>query len=88
MHMALVIGGGLVSLGLFLLFGRLWGGADPDYALAAKLFIPFWLVMALANMWVGVNKAGYSVKDELPILLLVFAAPAAVAALAIWRLAR
>lgn len=88
MHMILVISGGAIALGLFLLFGHLWGGSKADLALAAKLFVPFWLVIALANMWVGVTKAGYSVRDEFPILLAVFAIPAAMAAIAIWRLTR
>jgi hypothetical protein len=88
MHPAMVIGGGVVLLGLFLLFGRLWGGTDPNLALAAKAFLPVWLVMSLVNMWVGVARAGYSVRDELPILLIVFAVPAALAGVAIWRLAR
>jgi hypothetical protein len=37
-------------------------------------------------MWVGVAKAGYSVAEELPIFLLIFALPAAVAVLVKWRL--
>lgn len=88
MHMLMVIGGGFVLFGLFMLFGKLWGGAVPDYGPAAKLFVPVWLVVSLANMWVGVTKAGYSVREELPILAIVFAVPALVAAVAIWRLAR
>ena len=88
MHMAMVIGGGVVLLGLFLLFGKLWGGAQPDYGLAAKFFVPVWLAVALVNMWVGVTKAGYSVRDELPILVLVFAVPALLALLVAWRVAR
>ncbi|PVX85643.1 hypothetical protein [Paraburkholderia unamae] len=86
--MAMVIGGGLVLLGLFLLFGRLWGGGDPDLAMAAKLFILAWLAVSLVNMWVGVTKAGYSVRDELPILFIVFLVPAVIAGFAAWRLAR
>ena len=43
-----------------------------------------WLACAGFNMWVGVSRAGYPVADELPILLLVFAVPAA-AALWLWR---
>lgn len=88
MHMAMVIGGGIVLLGLFLLFGKLWGGAASDLALAAKLFMPLWLVVTLVNMWVGVTKAGYSLRDELPILFIVFAVPAALARIAIWKFAR
>lgn len=88
MHMILVIGGGAVLLGLFLLFGYLWSGVAADYAFAAKLFLPVWLLIALTNMWVGVARAGYSVREEFPILLLVFAIPACLAGLVIWRLAR
>ena len=88
MHMILVIGAGAVLLGLFLLFGYLWGGAAADFTFAAKLFLPVWLLIAIANMWVGVARAGYSVREEFPILLLVFAIPACLAGLAIWRLAR
>jgi hypothetical protein len=88
MHVAMMIGAGVVLFGLFLLFGKLWGGADPDFALAAKAFIPVWLALSLVNMWVGVTRAGYAVRDESPILIIVFAAPAALAVLAIWRLGR
>ncbi|KRB08413.1 hypothetical protein N5C72_15825 [Achromobacter mucicolens] len=85
MHMAMVIGGGAVLLGVFLLFGKLWGGDAAALAVAAKAFIPVWLVVSLVNMWVGVTHAGYSVREELPILAIVFLVPAALAALAIWR---
>lgn len=85
MHVAMVIGGGVILLGIFLLFGKLWGGDAAALALAAKAFIPVWLVVAAVNMWVGVTHAGYSVREELPILAIVFLVPAALAALAIWR---
>jgi len=88
MHMAMVIGGGFVLLGLFMLFGKLWGGTTPDLVLAAKLFVPIWLIVSVTNLWVGVTKAGYSVREELPILLVIFAVPAVAAGIAIWRLAR
>ena len=88
MHMAMVTGAGIVLLGLFLLFGKLWGGAQPEYALAAKYFIPVWCAVALANMWIGVTRAGYTVAQELPILFIVAAIPVAVALLAVWQLGR
>jgi hypothetical protein len=44
--------------------------------------------VTVANMWVGVSRAGYAVREELPILLLVFAVPALLAGLLYWRLAR
>ena len=66
----------------------LWGANSPSVALAAKVFIPVWLVVAIANLWVGVTHAGYTMREELPILGIVFVAPAAVAALAIWHFSR
>jgi hypothetical protein len=36
-------------------------------------------------MWVGVAKAGYSFTEELPIFLLIFAVPAAVAIVLKWK---
>lgn len=86
--MLMVIVGGFVLLGVFLLFGQLWGGTTPALATAAKVFIPAWLAVSAANLWVGVNKAGYTVAQELPILLVVFGVPVVVAAIAIWQFAR
>ena len=88
MHMLLVIAGGAVLLGVFLLFGKLWGGDLTGMAAGAKLFVPAWLAVALVNMWVGVTRAGYTVSQELPILFVVFAVPAALATLVAWQLAR
>jgi hypothetical protein len=88
MHMLMVIAGGVVLLGVFLLFGQLWGGTTSTLATAAKVFLPVWLAVSVANLWVGVNKAGYTVAQELPILVVVFAVPAIAAAIAIWQFAR
>ena len=86
MHMLMVIGGGIVLMAVFLLFGKLWGNDAAGMALAAKVFIPVWLLVAITNLWVGVSHAAYTMRDELPILLIVFMVPAALAAFAIWRL--
>lgn len=88
MHVLLTIGSRVLLLAVFLLFGHLWGAAAAGVALAGKVFIPVWLVVAVANLWVGVNHAGYSVREELPILGLVFAVPALAAALAVWSFSR
>ena len=48
MHVALVMAGGLVLLGLFVLFGWLWGASSAGMALAAKWFVPAWLLVAAA----------------------------------------
>ncbi len=88
MHMLMVILGGVVLLGLFLLFGQLWGTAPASLATAAKIFLPAWLGVAILNLWIGVSKAGYTVAQELPILLVVFAIPALLAIAAIWHFSR
>ena len=88
MHIVLVMIGGILQLGIFLLFGWLWGNNAAAMALAAKIFVPFWLVVVAVNMWVGVAHAGYSVKDEFPILLANFLIPTIVAGIAAWQLAR
>ena len=88
MHLLLTLAGGVVLLGVFLLFGHLWGANAASIALAGKVFLPVWLAVSIANLWVGVNHAGYSVREELPILGIVFVAPAVMAALAIWYFSR
>jgi hypothetical protein len=88
-HTLKVIVGGLVLLALCLLIGRWLGGPSAaGTTTAAKLFLPVWLIAAGLNMWIGVAKAGYSVAEEAPIFLVVFAVPAAVALLVLWRLSR
>ncbi len=89
-HTLKVIAGGLLLLGLFVLAARFVHAASPvaGMAAAARWFIPVWLVAAGINMWIGVAKAGYSVAEEAPIFLVVFAVPAAVAILVAWSLSR
>ncbi|UNK40866.1 hypothetical protein MNR02_21305 (plasmid) [Shinella sp. H4-D48] len=88
MHMLLVIAGGVILLGVFALFGKLWGADVAGIAAGARLFIPVWLVVAITNMWVGVTKAGYTVTQELPILAVVFIVPAVLAGGLAWQLAK
>jgi hypothetical protein len=86
MHTLKVIFGGILLLGVCQLVGRWIGGATATVdATTIKYFLVLWLVATLANMWVGVSKAGYSIKDEAPIALLVFAVPAIVAIVIWWR---
>lgn len=88
MHVLMVMVGGVVLLGVFVLFGWLWGANAAGMALAAKVFVPVWLLVAAVNMWVGVSLAGYSAREEFPILLLVFSVPAIAAGIAVWRLSQ
>lgn len=83
MHTIMVVSGGLALLAVIAVLGK-FGGFGV--ARAALWFIPIWLVVAAINMWVGVSRAGYPVSAEFPILLLVFAIPAAIALLVHWKL--
>jgi len=89
MHTIKVLAGGFLLLGVFLVFGRwIGGGSSSALTIAASCFIPVWLIAAGVNLWVGVARAGYSVADEAPIFLLVFAVPAAAAGFLWWRFSR
>jgi hypothetical protein len=50
-----------------------------------KYFLALWLIGTLVNMWVGVSRAGYSVRDEAPVALVVFTVPAIVAIVIWWK---
>ena len=82
-HTIKVIGGGFVVLALGLLIGR-WIDGPTGLTMAALAFVPLWLIAAGVNMWMGVAKAGYSIADEAPTLVAVFAIPAALAVLVLW----
>src|SRR2546430_11903616 len=88
-HTLKVIAGGFVLLGVCLLIGRWLGGPTPAIGMigAGKGFMALWLVAAGVNMWVGGSKAGYSVAEEAPIFLVVFAVPAAGGVAGLWGVA-
>jgi hypothetical protein len=74
-------------MGGFLLLGKLFTGQYAGAPRVATLtFVGIWFVVAAANMWLGVARAGYSVADELPIFLLIFVAPVVLAGVIKWRL--
>ena len=85
MHTIMVVAGGFALLGVCLLIGWMTVGRHTSgLASGAKWFIPLWLAGAALNMAIGVMQAGYTVAQEFPIFLLVFAIPT-VAATLIWR---
>lgn len=65
---------------------RLLGGS-PAFSswTATVVFAVLWFVLTTASMWVGVSQAGYSFWEELPIFLLIFLLPVAVAVLVKWK---
>jgi len=84
MRTLIIIGAGFALLGLMLGAGWIAGGG-AKLKVAALLFIGLWFIAAAVNMYVGVTRAGYSFKEELPIFLLIFAVPAIVAGLLRFR---
>jgi hypothetical protein len=78
MHTLKVIVIGFVVLVVCTVAGYLTAGT-AGLSRAALIFLPVWAIGAGINMYLGVKRAGYSVADEAPIFLLVFAVPAAVA---------
>ena len=86
MRTALFLLAGFLLLASFLIVAKLF---SANYAAAATwatvAFIALWLVITAANMWVGVNKAGYGASEELPILLLLFGVPALAAIVLKWK---
>jgi hypothetical protein len=86
-HTVKVIAGGFALLALCILVSGLVGGVSQPAIIGrgAHAFIPLWFVGAGINMWFGVTRAGYSVKEELPFFFIVFLIPAAVAFLLYWK---
>jgi len=87
MHTVIVIAGGLGLLALFLVVGRYLDRSTAAVAHAALWFIVVWLLATGFNLSIGMRR-GYSLADELPIALLVFGVPAAIAAVIWFRLTR
>ena len=86
MRTALFLVAGLLLLAASLLLGKLFSANYPGATFVATIaYVGLWLIIAGVNMWVGVAKAGYSVSEELPIFLLIFSVPAAVAILLKWK---
>jgi hypothetical protein len=86
MRTAIFVIAGFVLLMLCLAIVR---GFKPTIAgaaaIAVPLFIVLWCLIAAANMWIGVNNAGYSVMEELPIFLVIFLPPVLAALLVKWH---
>jgi len=86
MRTALFLASGFLLMASLLILGKLFSEhfpSAPNWMLAFGLGL--WLAATGTNLWLGVAKAGYSLAEELPIWLLLFAVPAAVAGLVRWR---
>lgn len=89
MHTVKMLSAGFALLGLLLLVSpRLKASGARPIVFATKIFVPLWFAAALVNLWIGINRAGYSAAQEWPIFALVFGVPAAVALLLRWWFGR
>jgi len=89
MRTLIIIAGGLVLWALCLASAWFLQKLSPASVTAATLgFAAAWLAVAAFNMWFGVNRAGYSVSEEFPIFLVIFAVPAVVAFAVRWLILR
>jgi hypothetical protein len=86
MRTGLFLVAGFLLLAASLLLGRLFSANYPSATVMATVaYVALWFVIAGANMWIGVAKAGYSVAEELPIFALIFVLPAAAAIILKWQ---
>ncbi|MEA3193461.1 MAG: hypothetical protein QOD26_1794 [Betaproteobacteria bacterium] len=86
MRTGLFLLAGFLLLAAAVLLGRLFSSNYPGATFAATVaYVALWFIIAGANTWVGVAKAGYSVSEELPIFLLIFGLPAAAAVVLKWK---
>ena len=83
MRTGLFLLAGLLLVGAALILGKLFAPEIPAARFwALGLALVAWLLVTGFNLWVGVTRAGYSIREEFPIFVLLFAVPAAVALLA------
>jgi hypothetical protein len=84
---AIFLVAGLALLAMCIVGARLLHGRDASaLTIATWAFVAIWLAVAGVNLWIGVAKAGYSLREELPIFLLIFLVPAGVALLVRWKM--
>jgi hypothetical protein len=86
MRTGLFLLAGVLLMSGFLLLGKLFAGTDPGARNVLTIaFVALWLCVAAINLWMGVTRAGYSVTEELPIFLLIFVVPVALALVLRWK---
>jgi len=86
MRTVIIILGGFVLWAVCLGIAKLLASSSSSsMTYATTAFVAIWFVTAASNMWIGVSQAGYSFREELPIFLLIFLLPAAVAVFVKWK---
>jgi hypothetical protein len=87
MRTAIIIVAGFVLWGICIGIAKLAANLNASSTtIATAAFVVLWFIAAAVNMWIGVARAGYSFMDELPIFLVIFLLPSAVAVAVKWKL--
>ena len=88
MRTVFVLVSGLLIFGGIFFYSRLFVQHFPGaVAMATYTFVAIWFAATAFNMWVGISYAGFSLREELPIMLLLFVVPATVALIIRWKFA-
>jgi hypothetical protein len=86
MRTAVIILVGFLAWGVCLGMAKVAaGGSASSMNLATGIFVVLWFGAAGVNMWMGVTKAGYSFREELPVFLVIFLVPSLVAVIVKWK---
>jgi hypothetical protein len=85
MRTLILIATGFVLWGTLLGLAKAFGPAPTRMHAATIIFVVLWGVIAAVNMYIGVSRAGYTVREELPIFLLIWLAPVVPALLVRWK---
>lgn len=86
MRSLIIVFGGFVLWGSLLSIARFFGEGSSAAAIrAAGIFTVAWLALAVLNLWFGMERAGYSFFEELPVFLLIFLLPVSVAMFVTWK---
>ena len=81
MRTVLIILGGIILWAVITGIARLFHHQANSSWKPVGIFAAIWLLVTSWNVWVGVTQAGYTVLEELPIFLVTFLLPVAVAVL-------
>jgi hypothetical protein len=85
MRTAIFIACGILLWAGCIAAAKLTSGSGASLNLATLAFAGIWLCVSAANLWVGVSKAGYTFAEEMPIFLLIFLVPTALAVWVKWK---
>jgi len=86
MRTAIIIAVGFVLWTACLGVAKLLASSSTSSMITATVaFVVIWFVAAAANMGMGVSQVRYSFREALPIFLLIFLLPSAVAIFVKWK---